>query len=236
MSHPRLRPLYARFQAAILLAGALALGGCGSTSGGPTASSLAPPDVRSVTVSQAEYVIGPLDRISVTVFQVPDLSLKDAEVDATGRIDMPLIGEVQASGRTARQLSSDITTKLATGYLQSPEVSVAVVEAASQKVTVEGAVVQPGVFTIAGPTTLLQVIAMARGPDKTADLKHVAIFRTIEGKRAAAVFDLKAIRLGQSPDPQVYGNDIVVVQGSDTRGMWQEVLRAVPLIGVFRYF
>ena len=91
-------------------------------------------------------------------------------------------------------------------------------------------------FNLTGPTTLLQTIAMARGPDKTADLRHVAIFRTIQGKRAAAVFDLKAIRLGEAPDPQVYGNDIVVVQGSDTRGIWQELLRAAPLIGVFRFF
>lgn len=221
--------------AALALAGAFALGGCGTTSAGSGDTWLPPPDAAPLTSTRAEYVIGPLDKLSVTVFQVPDLSLKGAQVDAAGRITFPLIGEVQASGRTARQLSADIGAELAKGYLQSPEVTVVVDEAASQKVTVEGAVVQPGMFNLSGPTSLLQAIAMARGPDKTADLRKVAIFRTIQGKRAAAVFDLKAIREGKAEDPQVYGNDIVVVQGSDSRGIWQEVLRAVPLIGVFKF-
>ncbi|HEX5775987.1 MAG TPA: polysaccharide biosynthesis/export family protein [Caulobacteraceae bacterium] len=235
MSQPSLRSPCAG-AIAVLLTGVLALGGCGSTKGGPTDTWLPPPDSTPLTASQAEYVIGPLDKLSVTVFQAPDLSLKGAQVDAGGRITFPLIGQVQASGRTASQLATDISAALGKSYMQSPEVSVTVDEAASQKVTVEGAVVQPGVFNLTGPTTLLETIAMARGPDKTADLRNVAIFRTIQGKRAAAVFDLKAIRLGEAPDPTVYGNDIVVVQGSDTRGIWQELLRAAPLIGVFRFF
>lgn len=199
------------------------------------AASLPPPDPQVTTGSQTEYVIAPMDHLSVSVFQVPDLSLKDVEVDASGRITMPLVGDVLAAGRTANQLSSDIATQLSKGYLQNPQVTVTVEESANQKITVEGAVMQPGVFQVSGPTTLLQMIAMARGPDKTADIRHVGIFRTIQGRRAAAVFDLKAIRSGKAEDPAVYPNDIVVVQGSGAKRFWQDLLQSSPLIGLFKF-
>ena len=212
------------------------LSGCAS-SGGPTATSLPAPDpVRAAAVAQPDYVLGPLDRISISVFQAPDVSLKDVQVDTSGQVSMPLIGPIKAAGRTATQLAGDIAGALGRTYLQDPQVTVQVEEANSQKVTVEGAVNQPGVFQVDGETTLLQTIALARGPSRTADEDHVAIFRTISGQRAAAVFDLNSIRQGKSPDPKVYGGDMVVVRDSSTRGIWQELLRAVPLIGVFRYF
>lgn len=217
----------------VSLALAMALSSAAMAAATPMATSLPPPDDQNV-VSQTEYVIGPLDRISVSVFQVPDLTMKDVQVDTTGRITMPLVGDVLAAGKTANQLGADIAQRLGAGYLQSPQVTVTVETTANQKVTVEGAVMQPGVFQITGPMTLLQTIAMAHGPDKTADIRHVGIFRTINGQRAAAVFDLKAIRSGSAPDPAVYANDMVVVQGSGTRAMWQEILHASPLIGVFR--
>jgi len=219
----------------VSLALAMALAGAGMAAATPTATSLPPPDEQNIA-SQTEYMIGPLDRISVSVFQVPDLTMKDVQVDTTGRIAMPLIGDVLAAGKTASQLGADIAQRLGAGYLQSPQVTVTVEETANQKVTVEGAVMQPGVFQLTGPTTLLQTIAMAHGPDKTADIRHVGVFRTIKGQRAAAVFDLKAIRSGNAPDPAIYANDMVVVQGSGLRDFWQGILRATPLLGVFRFF
>lgn len=220
---------------ALLCALGAALVVCGPAFASIEATSLPPPDAQVITGSQTEYVIAPMDQLSVSVFQVPDLSLKDVTVDASGRITMPLIGDVLAAGRTANQLSADIAAQLSKGYLQNPQVSVTVESSANQKVTVEGAVVAPGVFQISGPTTLLQMIAMAKGPDKTADIRRVGIFRTVQGKRAAAVFDLKAIRSGNAEDPQIYANDIVVVQGSGAKTFWQSLLRATPLIGIFRF-
>ena len=233
MSRPL--PPSPRLFASAVLAGALALSACASDTVATTATSLPPPSSQPIS-THSDYVIGPLDRISISVFQVEELSQKDVQVDSAGQINLPLIGLVRAAGKNAGQLSQEIAARLGQTYLQSPQVSVMVTEANSQKITVEGAVLQPGVFPVTGPTTLLQIIAMARGPDKTADLKRVAIFRTVENQRAAAVFDLQAIRAGRAPDPQVYGSDIVVVQGSATKGAWQEVIRAIPLIGVFRFF
>ena len=233
-----IRLLRLALPSAIIASGAIALAGCASDSGVvATTTSLAPPSAAAVAPApQPDYVIGPLDRISISVFQVPELSQESVQVDAAGQINLPLVGIMQANGKTAQQLSADIADKLGKSYLQSPQVSVMVVEANSQKITVEGAVNQPGVFPVTGPTTLVQAIAMARGPDKTADLKKVAIFRTVEGKRAVAVFDLGAIRSGRAPDPTVYGSDIVIVEGSGAKTMWQSVIQAVPLVGVFRFF
>ncbi|MGE5500710.1 MAG: polysaccharide biosynthesis/export family protein [Ignavibacteriales bacterium] len=226
-------------RATAAVSAALALAACagsGTQAGDRLQSANLPPPTPAAVAPAAEYVIGPLDKLSIAVFQVPELTQSGLQVDAGGELNLPLIGGVQAAGKTTQQLSQEIAARLSKSYLQNPQVSVSVDEANSQKFTVEGAVTQPGVFPIAGPTTLLQAIAMARGPDKTADVRRVAIFRNIDGKRAAAVFDLGAIRSGSATDPEVYGGDIVVVQSSGMKNAWQEILRAAPAIGLFRYF
>ena len=81
--------------------------------------------------------------------------------------------------------------------------------------------------------TLLQAIALSGGPTDNADPRRVIIFRQIEGKRNAAGFDLRAIREGKAEDPVVYGNDIVVVDGSEARRRYGEFLRSVPLLALF---
>jgi polysaccharide export outer membrane protein len=95
-------------------------------------------------------------------------------------------------------------------------------EAQGQKVTVDGAVSKPGVYPLAGSTTLLQAIALAQGPDpKLANTKRVAIFRTVGGQRRSAFYDLNEIRHGKAEDPTVYGNDIVVVDQSGAKSFMQ---------------
>jgi len=225
-----------RVRFSIMLMAAV-LAGCasGSQVAGPAPDHFFEQPQAAVALT-GNYAIGPLDKLNVSVFQVPELTLQSVQVDAAGQLNLPLIGNVQAAGKTAPQLSSDIAARLSATYLQSPQVTVSVAESVGKRVTVEGAVMQPGVFMLSGPTTLLQTIAMARGPDKLADLRRVAIFRSVQGKRAAAVFDLNAIRKGQAADPEIYGDDIVVVQGSGMKGLWQDVIRATPIIGIFRYF
>lgn len=220
---------------------ALSLVGCASNDRGEaTGVYTALPSTSSASsassapaAATSDYRIGPLDKLVITVFQVEDLTLKEAQVDASGQIALPLIGSVMAAGKTTSELSGEIATKLRAGFLQSPQVSVMVSEAASQKVTVDGAVTEPGVFTLKGRTTLMQAVAMAKGPGRTADLKRVAVFRTTNGTRTAAVFDLAAIRAGRTEDPEIYGNDIVVVDGSAVKGFWREVVSALPAFAIF---
>lgn len=185
-------------------------------------TSLPPPDSSvPATAQAAEYRIGPQDQLEINVFGIEELK-RLVQVDNNGKIILPLVGAVQAGGRTVPELSGDLTSALKARYMKDPQVIVSVREAQSQKVTVDGAVAQPGIYPVAGTTTLMQAISMAHGPDaKLANMKRVAIFRTIGGKRQQAFYDLTAIRAGRAEDPQVYGADIVVVDTSGTKSFIQ---------------
>jgi len=182
------------------------------------------------------YRIGPSDKLSISVFQVADLSFEEIFVDASGKLQLPLLGSVQAAGLTPAELSSDIERRLGERYLRNPRVSVSVTEAASQKITIDGAVMKPGVYEMRGRTSLLQAVAMAEGGSRIADLKKVAVFRTVNGQRMIAVFDLAAIRRGQATDPEVLGDDIVVVDTSRLSARYRDIIEILPGLAVFTYF
>jgi polysaccharide export outer membrane protein len=199
---------------------------------GPAGSPIAPssnPDPR-------DYRIGIQDKLNITVFQVKDLTVEKMQVDATGRILLPLIGTVQAQGKTTTELSAEIASLLRAKYLKDPQVSVVVEESASQKVTVEGAVNEAGVFALRGRTSLLEAVAMAKGPSKNANLGHVAIIRTVDGEARSAVFDLAAIQHGKARNPEILGNDIVVVDDSKAKQFWHELVTSLPAFLVLSYF
>lgn len=183
-----------------------------------------------------EYRIGVGDKLDVRVFQVADLSFAELVVDTSGNINMPLIGAVRGAGRTAGEMSADIAARLAAQYLRDPQVTVTVKEAASQKITVDGAVTKPGVYEMRGSTSLLQAVAMAEGPTRVADLTKVAVFRSIDGRRSVALFDLSAIRQGRASDPQVLGDDVIVVDTSRLSSALREVVGALPAFAAFAYF
>lgn len=183
--------------------------------------------------SVADYRIGPLDTLDVTVFQEPELSSKALQVDASGQIALPLVGIVEAKGKTASELSADIEKLFGAKYLKDPQVTVSVATSVSQRVSIQGEVTEPGVYQVTGPTTLLEVLSMAKGETDTAKLNEVVIFRNVKGQRMGAVFDVASIRRGQADDPALQGNDMVVVGYSAARRFWQNVVRAAPILGVF---
>ena len=191
-----------------------------------------PPDPPSAATAPAEYRIGAMDKLSVFVVQLPDLP-KEQQVDGAGNIHMPLVGDIHAQGLTARELEVALKQKFGERYLQAPEVQVLVTDAVGDRVTVDGAVLQPGVYPLNGNRSLLQVIALAHGLDTTAASNKVAVFRTIKGQKMAAAFDLKKIRKGDQPDPLVYGNDVVVAEGSGTKSVFSTVLQSIPAIALF---
>lgn len=219
------------------LAFAAALGGCAAGRGGNVpyvdAGTLARPDVEVVAPIPINQTINPQDVIEVTIFQVEALS-GEHTVDLNGAINMPLIGKVQASGKTAEQLSADLQTRLGQRYLRNPNVQVSLKKLNEQTVTVDGAVQAPGVFPMRGGTTLMKAVAMARGLNPAANPRRVVIFRQINGQRNAAAFDLRAIRRAEAEDPAVYGNDIVIVDDDRVRGWWSTIIGALPLVATFR--
>lgn len=192
--------------------------------------------VERVVTTPVEYRIGVGDKLDVRVFQVADLSFEELVIDTSGNINMPLIGAVRGAGRTAGEMSAEIAERLAEQYLRNPQVTVTVKEAASQKITVDGAVTKPGVYEMRGSTSLLQAVAMAEGPTRVADLTKVAVFRNIDGRRSVALFDLSAIRQGRASDPAVLGDDVIVVDTSRLSSALREIVGALPAFAAFAYF
>lgn len=186
------------------------------------------------TAAPAAYRIGTLDKLDIVVFQEPDLTVRGAEVDPTGKIAMPLIGDVAAEGLTGPELAARIAQRYGERILESPQITVSVAESISRKVVVQGEVSQPGVFDMKGEITLLEAIALAKGETRVAAMRDVAVFRTIDGKRNGALFDVAAIRRGEAEDPVLQGRDTVIVGISRTKNAWRDVLATAPFLAVFR--
>jgi polysaccharide biosynthesis/export protein len=179
----------------------------------------------------SEYRIGPLDELTLSVFQEPDLSLKEVPVDASGTINLPLIGNVDAAGRTASELAEVIRSRLAERYIVDPQVSVIVSRSVALRVTVDGQVRKPGVYQIEGRTTLLESLARAEGMTEVASPKDVFVFRRKDGRQFAARFDMRQVYAGQTIDPELRGGDVVIVGVSRARSLYQDFLKVAPFLG-----
>lgn len=217
----------------------IALAACSSSRGGPIAydddASFRAPDPPQVAALQSGYRISPMDTVTVKVFRMPDLS-GDYQVDLTGQISMPLIGEVKAVDMTTAQLDEALTQRFGVKYLENPDISVGIKESARRSITVDGAVKAAGAFPAAGDLSLMQAVALAGGVNEEANAHRVAVFRTIEGRRQAAAFDLVSIRRGQNPDPKIYPGDIIVVDGDGVKAAYRQILSSFPMLSVFRPF
>jgi polysaccharide biosynthesis/export protein len=180
----------------------------------PSATSAATP----VPIITQDYRIGIHDLLELQVFGVDQLN-RTVRVNANGNISLPLVGIVEVSGKTAQQAEVLIQKRLAETYLQNPHVSLYIKEFTSQRVTVEGAVKKPGIYPIAGQTTLLRAIALAGGQDQLSDMNEVMIFRlnSESGQRQVAKFDVEKVRRGQQEDPLVLNDDVVVINRSQSR-------------------
>jgi len=216
------------------LLGLIVLAGCADTRGGsiPYDRPLTAPDEVTFQTLASDYKIAPMDKLSVKVFKMDDLS-GDYDVDLAGNISLPLVGQMQAANLTTAQLDDQLTQKLGEKYLEHPDVSVAIKSSTAHVVTVDGAVREAGSFSLGGPTTLIRAIAMAKGTTEDANNRRVAVFRTIGGKRQAAAFDLTSIRRGEAADPEIFPGDIVVVDGSRVKAVQKQILQSIPLLAIF---
>jgi polysaccharide export outer membrane protein len=164
------------------------------------------------TAVSEEFVIGNGDVLAINVWKETEVS-HVVPVRSDGRISLPLVGEVQAGGRTPKQLETDISTKLK-DYVSEPEVTVIVQEIRSQKFNVLGMVMKPGSYVLTNPTTVLDAIAMAGGFRDFAKKKDVYVLRrTADGTRARLPFNYKDVVKGHSSAQNValQSNDTVVV-------------------------
>ncbi|UUL82174.1 polysaccharide biosynthesis/export family protein [Sphingomonas qomolangmaensis] len=180
--------------------------------------------------ARRDYQIGPLDVLTISVFQEEDLSLEEVPVDASGSIIFPLIGQITVAGLSSAEVSKLIAEKLGERFLVNPQVSVLIKTSVSQKVTVDGEVKEAGVYPLQGDTSLLQAVAMAKGVSAVAKVEQVVVFRTIGNTRYAAMFDLGAIQSGSAADPQIRADDIVIVGTSGRKVFMRNLLAIAPTL------
>ena len=146
-----------------------------------------PPPAPPAPVLPSDYVLGVDDVIGVVFFGEKDLSV-DAQVRPDGNVTLPLINEMRAAGLTPGQLREQITAA-ARKYLQDPNVTVVVRAMNSRKVFITGLVFKPGQYTLTGPTTVVQLIAMAGGLQEYADKDKILIMRTENGRAVSYPFN-----------------------------------------------
>lgn len=199
--------------------------------GNSTASRVADTLTAAATPGNTGYKIGPQDMLDFSVFKAPELQ-RTAAVSEDGTINLPLVGEIPASGRTASELERDIAQRLGKKYLQNPQVTIVVREYNSQRITLEGAIKKPGVYPLKGKTTLLQAVATAEGFSDLAE-QTVVVFRQTNGQRTAAKFDIAEIRSGSAADPVLQAGDTIVASNSVAKETFQTIIKAIPLATVF---
>lgn len=189
-----------------------------------------PPPVRTDLVApDRPTLIGPLDTIQVDVFNIPDLS-RELQVDSSGRIAMPLVGVIDARGRTAAELANAVEAALRARYVRNPEVTVNIKTSVSQVATIDGQVVEPGLYPVTNQMTLMRAIASAKGLSEFARENEVVILRTVGGRRMAGLYDIAAIRRGVYEDPAIYANDVIIVGDSPQRRMFRDLVSLSPLL------
>jgi polysaccharide biosynthesis/export protein len=148
------------------------------------------------------YIIGNSDLLEINVWKEPALT-ESVPVRSDGKISMPLIGDIIASGRTPRQLEEEITTKLRS-YLTAPDVTVIVQQMNSQKFNILGRVSKPGSYSLSASTTVLDAIAEAGGFQDFAKQKRVYILRrAADGSEMRIPFNYKEVIRGTHPDQNI---------------------------------
>jgi polysaccharide export outer membrane protein len=152
-----------------------------------TAMAIAPASTAAGAVAIApDYVIGPDDVLSILFWRDKDLSATDVTVRPDGKVTLPLLNDVQASGRTPEQLG-DAIREAARKYVEDPNPTVIVKEIKSRRVFITGRIEKPGPYPLNGRTTILQLIAMAGGLREFVDGKNISLMRSEKDKQT--VFD-----------------------------------------------
>ncbi len=168
-------------------------------SAGTAATSVSQPDAVKTTPTPSaasdEFVIGPGDVLAINVWKEAEIS-RVMPVRSDGRISLPLIGELQTSGLTTRQLEAEITKRLK-DYVADPSVTVVVQEIKSQKINVLGMVARPGSYVITNSLTVLDAIALAGGFRDFAKQKSIYVLRqNADGTQARLPFNYKEVIKG----------------------------------------
>ncbi len=162
---------------------------------------------------RAAYQIQPGDKLAISVYGEEDLQ-KEVVVRPDGGITFPLVGDLQAGGRSVAQLQQDIAAGL-TRYISEPEVSVTVQEVVGNKVFVLGQVKNPGEYVLTGGTSVLQALSMAGGITAFANRSKIKVIRRdkVTGQETVIPFDYGKVMRGKGLDKNIVlmSGDTVIV-------------------------
>ena len=175
---------------------------------GKSASKPAQPEPQSVAVPDSSYRIGPQDVLRIDVWKEAEIS-RAVPVRPDGKISLPLLNDVQASGLTAMELANNITEGLKK-FINSPLVTVSVTEINSRRVYVTGEVSKPGAYPLLPNMTALQALTSAGGFTQFARTKNIYILRNEGGKQTKHPFNYNDVVKGKRPD------DNITLQPGDT--------------------
>src|SRR5277367_4564026 len=148
----------------------------GSSASAPASPAGQSSDVSASKPHDASFVIGNDDILTINVWKEPDVSQRSIPVRSDGKISLPLVGEIQAAGRTPLNLEQDIAARLKS-YIADAEVTVLVQQINSQKYNILGMVAKPGSYSLTNSVTVLDAIAIAGGFRDFAKQKSIYILR-----------------------------------------------------------
>lgn len=152
--------------------------------------------------SKDQYLIGNDDLLSINVWKEPDIS-RPVPVRSDGKISLPLIGEVQAAGKTPKELEAEIAKGLK-DFISEPEVTVIVQESRSQRFSILGQVQRPGSYLLTRPMRVMDAIAIAGGFRDFAKVKSIRVLRQkADGSQVSLPFNYKDAVKGANPAQNV---------------------------------
>ena len=157
------------------------------------------------------YLIGAEDILNIYIWKEPDLT-QDVTVMPDGKITFPLVGEIQAEGRTVMELKQAVTEKLQ-DYVTAPEVAVVVREIRSQRIYTLGKLNSPGPYSLAPGMTVVQALSTAGGFAEWADEKNILVIRREGGKEVQHRFNYSEYISGKNLKQNIFlrPNDTIVV-------------------------
>jgi polysaccharide biosynthesis/export protein len=158
-----------------------------------------------------DYVLGIEDRLSISVWKEPDLT-KAVAIRPDGKITCPLVGDIPAAGRTAKQLTADLTAALSR-YIKEPVVTVIVEEINNFRIYVLGEVARQGALVLHRRTRFLEAIALAGGLTQFANRSDLILIRYEDDKESRSRIDYRKILSGEKSDLNIFlrpGDTIIV--------------------------
>jgi polysaccharide export outer membrane protein len=184
-----------------------------SASGAPAAFAGAEADKKPMPeppIVDKEYRLGPGDKLRIEIYKDQQLS-QSVQIRPDGKITLPLVGDMEAAGRTPLELRDQIAAALKE-YITNPVATVIVVEAVASQVFVMGEVSRSGPIQLNGPTNVLQALAMAGGFKEFANTKAVKILRPLpNGKVQTLLFNYREAVNGAEQPLMVRSGDTIIV-------------------------